>query len=225
MIRFAHFCFKAASWSEICTFKTQDMLFCISCVFIPKGGKSSSALGKTVPDVKAGRIAWKKPHVKNNNNLKGIWNNGKNSTVHMALLKQSLYPKRKNRLMWMFQALREWVNLSHRLWENKNPAELSLHHLLAVVSLPILSRFLSFKPHHKRHNYKAEIKKARKPACLLRFRAIKNWYSKYKIVSITVSVMVRMMGLEPIWNTPHAPQTCASASSATSAYKICRRAV
>ena len=29
--------------------------------------------------------------------------------------------------------------------------------------------------------------------------------------------MVRKTGLEPVWSEPHAPQTCASASSATSA--------
>ena len=30
--------------------------------------------------------------------------------------------------------------------------------------------------------------------------------------------MVRETGLEPVWYSPHAPQTCASASSATLAY-------
>ena len=42
---------------------------------------------------------------------------------------------------------------------------------------------------------------------------------------------MRKTGLEPVWNAPHAPQTCASASSATSAYRthrspmFCRRKV
>ena len=33
---------------------------------------------------------------------------------------------------------------------------------------------------------------------------------------------MRKTGLEPVWNAPHAPQTCASASSATSAYRTDR---
>ncbi len=37
---------------------------------------------------------------------------------------------------------------------------------------------------------------------------------KQSIFSFT---MVRSTGLEPVWSYPHAPQTCASASSATTA--------
>ncbi len=36
----------------------------------------------------------------------------------------------------------------------------------------------------------------------------------------SLNLLMRKTGLEPVWNAPHAPQTCASASSATSAYRI-----
>ena len=35
-----------------------------------------------------------------------------------------------------------------------------------------------------------------------------------------IRVSMRKTGLEPVWESPHAPQTCASASSATSAWLV-----